>query len=177
MVGVAADALVIPVKVLNSRGSGSYSGVIAGVNYVGGNGKTGDVANMSLGGPVSDALDDAVESAAAKGIKFAIAAGNSAADAANYSPARANGTNIYTVSSMAKGDVWSSFSNFGNPPVDFCAPGSSILSTWKDGGYNTISGTSMAAPHVAGILLLGSVKSGGTVSGDPDGNPDTIATH
>ncbi|SEG00946.1 S8 family serine peptidase [Algoriphagus boritolerans] len=177
VVGVAADALVIPVKVLNSRGSGSYSGVIAGVNYVGGNGKTGDVANMSLGGPVSDALDDAVESAAAKGIKFAIAAGNSAADAANYSPARANGTNIYTVSSMAKGDVWSSFSNFGNPPVDFCAPGSSILSTWKDGGYNTISGTSMAAPHVAGILLLGSVKSGGTVSGDPDGNPDTIATH
>jgi subtilisin family serine protease len=169
VVGVAAGALVIPVKVLDSRGSGSYSGVIAGVNYVGANG-----GNMSLGGPVSQALDDAVLAASSK-VKFAIAAGNSSANAANYSPARVNGTNIYTVSSMAQGDKWSSFSNFGNPPIDYCAPGSSILSTWKDGGYNTISGTSMAAPHVAGILLLGTVKSGGTVSGDPDGNPDPIA--
>jgi hypothetical protein len=174
VVGVAAGALVVPVKVLDSRGSGSYSGVIAGVNYVGANGGTGDVANMSLGGPVSQALDDAVLAASSK-VKFAIAAGNSSANAANYSPARVNGTNIYTVSSMAQGDKWSSFSNFGNPPIDYCAPGSSILSTWKDGGYNTISGTSMAAPHVAGILLLGTVKSGGTVSGDPDGNPDPIA--
>lgn len=175
VVGVAAGALVVPVKVLNSRGSGSYSGVIEGVDYVGANGKSGDVANMSLGGPTSDALDAAVLAAANKGIRFAIAAGNSSANAGNYSPARVNGTNIYTVSSMAKGDNWSSFSNFGNPPVDYCAPGSSILSTWKGGGYNTISGTSMAAPHVAGILLLGSVKSGGTVKDDPDGNPDSIA--
>lgn len=174
VVGVAAGALVVPVKVLDSRGSGSYSGVIAGVNWVAGDAKSGDVANMSLGGPVSQALDDAVVAASSKA-KFAIAAGNSSANAGNYSPARANGTNIFTVSSMAQGDKWSSFSNFGNPPVDYCAPGSSINSTWKGGGYNTISGTSMAAPHVAGILLLGGLKSGGSVSGDPDGNPDPIA--
>lgn len=175
VVGVAAGALVVPVKVLDSRGSGSYSGVIAGVNYVGANGGTGDVANMSLGGPVSQALDDAVLAASSK-VKFAIAAGNSSANAANYSPARVNGINIYTISAMNSSDVFATFSNFGNPPIDFVAPGVSINSTWKDGGYNTISGTSMAAPHVAGILLFGgSVNSGGTVKNDPDGNPDTIA--
>ncbi|MBC6368750.1 S8 family serine peptidase [Algoriphagus sp. AK58] len=175
VVGVAAGAQVVPVKVLNSRGSGSYDGVIAGVNYVAGNAQAGDVANMSLGGPISEALDAAIIAASSK-VKFAIAAGNSSANAANYSPARVNGSNIFTVSSMATGDNWSSFSNFGNPPVDFCAPGSSINSTWKDGGYNTISGTSMAAPHVAGILLLGNnPRNGGQVKNDPDGNPDTIA--
>ncbi len=76
---------------------------------------------------------------------------------------------------MATGDVWSSFSNYGNPPVDFCAPGSSIYSTYKGGGYTTMSGTSMAAPHVCGLLLWGTVKTSGYVNGDPDGNPDPIA--
>lgn len=175
VVGVAAGAKVVPIKVLNSRGSGSYDGVIAGVDYVAANAQSGDVANMSLGGPVSQALDNAVIAAAGKGIKFTLAAGNEAKSATTSSPARANGPNIYTVSSMALGDKWSSFSNFGNPPVDFCAPGSSINSTWKGGGYNTISGTSMASPHVAGILLLGVIESGGNVNGDPDGNPDPIA--
>ncbi|WP_255345339.1 S8 family serine peptidase [Pontibacter sp. BAB1700] len=130
---------------------------------------------MSLGGPVSQALDDAVVAAASKGIKFALAAGNESTHASNSSPARANHANIYTVSAMNSSDSWASFSNYGNPPVDVCAPGVSINSTWMNGGYNTISGTSMASPHVAGLLLHGPLKTSGTVKNDPDGNPDPIA--
>lgn len=173
VVGVAAGATVVAVKVLDRRGSGSYSGVIAGVDYVGANGQAGDVANMSLGGGFSQSLNDAVI-AASSTVKFTLAAGNESTDAATKSPASANGPNIYTISSFAQGDTWSSFSNYGNPPVDFAEPGSSILSTYKDGGYATLSGTSMAAPHAAGILLLGGIRTDGTVSGDPDGNPDSI---
>lgn len=177
VVGVAPGATVVPVKVLDSRGSGSYSGVIGGVDYVSANGDSGDVANMSLGGPASQSLDDAVAAAASKGIYFSLAAGNDAADASNSSPARANGTSIFTISAMDSNDNYASFSNYGNPPVDYCAPGVSIKSTWRGGGYRTISGTSMAAPHVAGILLLGNIRTDGNVSGDPDGNADPIAVH
>lgn len=175
VVGVAAGATVVPVKVLDSRGSGAYSGVIAGVNHVAATGKSGDVANMSLGGPVSQALDDAVLAAAVKGVKFVIAAGNSGANAANYSPARVNGNNIYTISAMDSGGRLASFSNFGDPPVDFAAPGVAVNSTYKGGGYASISGTSMASPHVAGILLWGDVRADGTITGDKDSTPDPIA--
>lgn len=175
VVGVAPGATLVAVRVLDRRGSGSNSGVIAGVDYVAANGQPGDVANMSLGGGVSQALDDAVINAAATGVKFALAAGNETDDANNHSPARANGPNIYTISAMDINDNFASFSNYGNPPVDFCAPGVSIYSTWKDGGYNTISGTSMATPHVCGLLLLGNVATDGYVNGDPDGNADPIA--
>lgn len=175
VIGVAAGATVVAVRVLDSRGSGSYSGVIAGVEYVGGNGKDGDAANMSLGGPVSSALNDAVIKASAK-VKFALAAGNESDDANNHSPSSANGTNIYTVSAMDKLDVFAYFSNYGTS-VDFCAPGVAIQSLWKSGGMNTISGTSMAAPHVCGLLLLGTVNSDGAVINDPDKNSDPIAHH
>ncbi|WP_103665383.1 S8 family peptidase [Gracilimonas amylolytica] len=174
VIGVAAGATVIPVKVLDSRGSGSYSGVIAGVDHVGANGSNGDVANMSLGGPTSQALDDAVLAASSNGIKFVLAAGNESTDAYNSSPARVNGSNIYTISAMDSNDDWAYFSNYGNPPVDYAAPGVSINSTWKGGGYNSISGTSMASPHAAGVLLLGNASTDGNVNGDPDGNPDPI---
>ena len=177
VIGVAPGATVIPVKVLDSRGSGSYSGVIAGVDHVGANGKSGDVANMSLGGPVSQALDDAVLAASNKGIKFALAAGNESTHANNSSPARVNGANIVTISAMDSNNNWASFSNYGNPPVDYAAPGVSIKSTWKGGAYNTISGTSMASPHAAGVLLLGAARTDGTVNNDPDGNPDAIIVH
>ena len=175
VIGVAPGATVVAVRVLDRRGSGSISGVISGVDYVAANGQNGDVANMSLGGGVSTALDDAVINAAASGVKFALAAGNESDDANNHSPARANHANIYTVSAMDINDNFAYFSNYGNPPIEFCAPGVSISSTWKSGGYNTISGTSMAAPHVCGLLLLGNVGSDGTVNGDPDGNSDIIA--
>ncbi len=174
VVGVAAGAKVVAVKVLDRRGSGSYSGVIAGVDYVGSTASAGDVANMSLGGPASNALDDAVHAASNKGIWFVIAAGNDGKDANNYSPARVTGTYVYTISAMDSNDNWASFSNWGNPPIDYCAPGVSVNSTWINGGYRTISGTSMAAPHAAGVRLLGNPKTDGFVKNDPDGNPDPI---
>lgn len=174
VVGVAPGAPVVAVRVLDRRGSGSNSGVIAGVDYVATNGRPGDVANMSLGGGVSTALDNAVLTAAAGGVRFALAAGNESNNANNHSPARANGPNVFTVSAFAVNDRWASYSNYGNPPIDYAEPGSSIKSTWLSGGYNTISGTSMATPHLAGLLLQGTVSNGGTVSGDPDGNPDII---
>ncbi len=175
-IGVATNATVVAVRVLDRRGSGSTSGVIAGVDYVAASAASGDAANMSLGGGVSTALDNAVIAASAT-CPFALAAGNESSDANNSSPARANGPNIYTVSSMADGDSWSYFSNYGNPPVDYCAPGSSVYSCYKNGGYSTLSGTSMAAPHVCGILLIGGITTSGNVIGDPDGNPDPIAHH
>lgn len=175
VIGVAAGASVVAVRVLDSQGSGSYSGVIAGVEYVGASGSIGDAANMSLGGPVDSALNNAVITASAK-VKFALAAGNESDDANNHSPSSANGTNIYTVSAMDKLDVFAYFSNYGSS-VDFCAPGIAIQSLWKSGGMNTISGTSMAAPHVCGLLLLGTISSDGVVKNDPDGNSDKIAHH
>jgi subtilisin family serine protease len=176
VIGVAAGAPVVSVRVLDRRGSGTISGVVAGVDYVAANAKDIDVANMSLGGSASSTLDAAVLKAS-ESCKFAIAAGNDGKDANNYSPARVNGDNIFTVSAMNSSDSWASWSNFGNPPVDYCAPGVSINSTWKDGGYNTISGTSMAAPHVAGLLLLGNTTTDGWVKNDPDGNADLILVY
>lgn len=174
--GVSPGSTVVAVRVLDRRGSGSVSGVIAGVDYVGANGVAGDVANMSLGGGVSTALDNAVI-AASNPVKFVLAAGNESDNANNHSPARANGSHVYTISAMNSSNNWASFSNYGNPPIDYCAPGVAVFSTWKDGGYNTISGTSMAAPHAAGVLLLGNARTDGTVNGDPDGNADAIIVH
>ena len=176
VVGVAAEATVIPVKVLDSRGSGSYSGVVAGVNHVAQYGSEGDVANLSLGGPVSQVLDGAVLAAADEGILFVLAAGNDSADN-NSSPARVNHANVFTISAMDHADTFAYFSNYANPPIDYCAPGVKIKSTWKDGGYNIISGTSMAAPHAAGVLLLRNPSSDGSVKKDPDGNADAIIVH
>ena len=164
VVGVVPGTEVVAVRVLDRRGSGANSGVIAGVDYVAETGSSGDVANMSLSGGVSEALDAAVVAAASTGIRFTLAAGNQAVHASTRSPARANGEGIYTVASITQSGAWSSFSNYGSPPVDYAEPGSSVYSTYKNGGYATLSGTSMAAPHLAGILLAGEVASGGTVS-------------
>lgn len=177
VVGVAAGATVVAVKVLNRRGSGTMTDIIAGVDYVAANAQPGDAANLSLGGSVYDPIDEAVMNLGASGVFVALAAGNESDDANNHSPARANGANLYTISAMDIYDNFAYFSNYGNPPVDYCAPGVSVLSTYKSGGYATMSGTSMAAPHVCGLLLAtsGNLSSDGYVNGDPDGEPDPIA--
>lgn len=151
--GVAKNANVVGVRVLGCTGSGSNSGVIAGINWVANNATGPSVANMSLGGGASTATDTAVNNAVAQGITFVVAAGNDNANACNYSPARA--ANAITVGSTANNDGRSSFSNYGNC-LDIYAPGSGIKSAWynSSNATKTISGTSMASPHVAGVAAL-----------------------
>ena len=177
VVGVAAGATVVAVRVLDNSGSGYTSWVIAGVDYVAKNGNNGDVANMSLGGGPDSALDAAVL-AASKNVKFAIAAGNSSAYAGNYSPARVESDgNVYTISAYASNGSWASFSNYGYPdPVDYSCPGVSVLSLKAGGGTTTMSGTSMAAPHMAGLLLIGAIKTDGYVK-DSQGTNEPKAHH
>jgi len=175
VVGVAANAYVCSVRVLGASGSGSWSGIVDGVDYVAANGRSGDVANMSLGGSGEiAALTTAIQDAAQGGIRFAIAAGNDGENAASHTPANVDGSGIYTVSAIGQNNCLTSWSNYG-ADVEYAAPGSGILSTYKGGGTRSLSGTSMAAPHVAGILLLGGIRGDGTACGDPDGNPDPIA--
>lgn len=178
VIGVAPGASLVAVRVLDNSGSGSYSGVIKGIDYVAANAAVGDVANMSLGGPRSDTLNAAVINAAKKGIYFSIAAGNSSADAKDYSPASVDdpvaNPYMYTVSAIdATTDTFAWFSNYG-AVVDCAAPGVSVLSTRNGGGTTSMSGTSMAAPHVAGLLLLGVPVTNGFANNDPDGDPDPI---
>ncbi|HXH74526.1 MAG TPA: S8 family serine peptidase [Bacteriovoracaceae bacterium] len=175
--GVASNTSLIAVKVLTDTGSSSGSSVLAGLDYVYQNVKSGEVVNLSLGGGASTIMDDAVKRIATKGAWVVIAAGNSGAYAGNVSPARANGPRIYTISAYSSGDYHTSWSNYGNPPVDYSLPGNSILSTYLKGVYASLSGTSMAAPHMAGLLLLtnGLIRVGGYVKNDPDGVPDRIA--
>ena len=151
--GVAKGVTLVPVRVLNCRGSGTNSGVIAGVDWVAAQSFRPAVANMSLGGGASTALDNAVTNAVNAGITFVVAAGNSNVDACTASPARA--PSAITVGATTSTDARASYSNFGTC-VDIFAPGSSITSAWYKSNTqtNTISGTSMASPHVAGVAAL-----------------------
>ena len=151
--GVAKQVTLHAVRVLNCQGSGTNAGVIAGVDWVTANSPSPAVANMSLGGGASSALDSAVNNSINSGVSYAIAAGNSNANACNYSPARVAAAN--TVGSTTSTDARSSFSNYGTC-LDIFAPGSSITSAWSTSNTatNTISGTSMASPHVAGAIAL-----------------------
>jgi len=154
--GVAKKASVIPVRVLNCRGSGSNSDIIAAINWIIiTNESSTSVANLSLGGGVSSSLDTAINSLILDKVNVVVAAGNSSANACNYSPARV--PNAITVAASNSSDDFASFSNFGSC-VDIIAPGVSITSAWissrkcSSNCSNTISGTSMAAPHVAGAV-------------------------
>jgi len=176
VVGVAAGVPLVPIRVLDNTGYGADSGVTAAIDYVAGIAQPGDVINLSLeADSINPVMEQAVTAIADLGVRVVIAAGNNSANAGNYDPGRVNHTNVYTVSSFGSRDVFSRFSNYGNPPIDYAEPGENITSTYLNGGYATLSGTSMAAPHLAGILLLESTpRNGGAVKRDPDGNPDII---
>jgi len=161
VVGVSAGARVVPVKVLNNAGNGSFAALLNGLNHVAMYDIRGDVINMSLGGyPVSNcenvdpSLRNAIRNLGTAGTFVVMAAGNSGdcAGSSKTLPGCINGTNVFTVGSMTCEKACSGFSNWGNPSVDWVAVGSSVYSTYKGGGYATKGGTSMASPVVAGII-------------------------
>ncbi len=178
VLGIASNANLVALRVLDKEGKGTLSSVLQALSYINTNAKPGDVVNMSLGEEeISETLDRQVQAIAAKGILFAVAAGNDGKAANLFSPGRVNGDNIFTVSAIDSLDNFASFSNYGNDAVDFAAPGVRILSTYTDGRYARMSGTSMATPHLAGLLLLKgrSIGYSGFAVNDPDGTPDKIA--
>ena len=188
--GVAAGATVVPVKVLSNSGSGSWSALLSGLNHVAKYYLPGDVVNMSLGGPAPDWFTDAfiwwdvrkqsenaIRNLGNAGVFCVIAAGNDNQNANNVTPGRINGNRVYTISNMDSNRNIAASSNYGNPPVDYAAPGTDILSTYMGGGYAYMSGTSMATPFVSGILLInnGVIQTSGVVNTDKDAIKDPIA--
>ncbi|MFJ5140835.1 S8 family peptidase [Streptomyces sp. NPDC088707] len=166
--GVAKKAKIVGVRVLDNSGSGTTEQVVAGIDWVTRNAVKPAVANMSLGGGVDTALDTAVRNSIASGVTYAVAAGNDSSNASNYSPARVG--EAITVGSTTNTDARSSFSNYGTV-LDIFAPGSSITSSWNssDSATNTISGTSMATPHVAGAAAV-------YLAGNPTATPAQVST-
>lgn len=175
VVGIAAGVTVVPVRVLDNSGSGSMSGVIAGVDFIGqqwtdDNAHAGDCVNMSLGGSgTSQALDSAINNVASKGIIFSIAAGNSGTDISNYTPAQVQRPNVYTIAAIDSSSIPPYWSNYNTSVssytvggvtiptyVEYAMPGVDIVSTQAGGGVTSKSGTSMAAPHFCGMVLTGS---------------------
>ncbi|MEU1282219.1 S8 family serine peptidase [Streptomyces sp. NPDC005805] len=166
--GVAKKTKIVAVRVLDDNGSGTTEQVVAGIDWVTQNANGPSVANMSLGGGADEALDEAVRKAVASGITFGVAAGNESSDAGQSSPARVQ--EAITVASSTEADEQSDFSNYGEV-VDIYAPGSDITSAWNDSdeGTKTISGTSMATPHVVGAAAV-------YLAGHQDAAPADVAT-
>ncbi|WP_455352682.1 S8 family peptidase [Streptomyces sp. SYSU K217416] len=166
--GVAKKAKIVGVRVLNNQGSGTTAQVVAGIDWVTQNAVKPAVANMSLGGGADSALDTAVRNSIASGITYAVAAGNESTDASTKSPARVG--EAITVGATTSSDAKASYSNYGSV-LDIFAPGSSITSAWNssDTATNSISGTSMASPHVAGAAAL-------YLADNPSSTPSQVST-
>jgi subtilisin family serine protease len=162
--GVAKNVRLHAVRVLDCGGSGSWAGVIAGIDWVTANHVKPAVANMSLGGGASQAIDDAVRRSVAAGVTYVVAAGNSSADACNYSPARTG--EAITVGATDNTDARASWSNYGTC-LDIFGPGVNITSAYLNGGTTSMSGTSMASPHVAGAAAV-------YLEGNPGASPATV---
>ncbi|TJZ43482.1 S8 family peptidase [Streptomyces piniterrae] len=166
--GVAKKAKIVAVRVLNNSGSGTTAQVVAGIDWVTKNHSGPSVANMSLGGSADAALDTAVQNSIRSGVTYAVAAGNSGTDAQGFSPARV--PEALTVGATASDDARAGYSNYGSR-LDLFAPGSGITSAWKttDKATKTISGTSMATPHVTGAVAV-------YLAGHPSATPAQVAT-
>ena len=162
--GAAKAGKLVAVRVLDCSGSGTWSGVIAGINWVAANATGPSVANLSLGGGANSSVDDAVRNLISTGVTTVVAAGNSGKDACLYSPARV--AEALTVGATTSSDSRASYSNYGSC-IDFFAPGSSITSAKLGGGSTVKSGTSMAAPHVAGAAAL-------ALETSPTATPSTV---
>ncbi|GEB50116.1 MULTISPECIES: S8 family peptidase [Streptomyces] len=165
--GVAKKADVVAVRVLDDNGSGTTEQVVSGIDWVTKNAKSPSVANMSLGGGADEALDTAVQNSIKAGVTFAVAAGNESSDAGNSSPARV--PEALTVGATDNTDAQADFSNYGEV-VDLYAPGVDITGAWNSGddATDTISGTSMASPHVAGAAAV-------YLAGHKDATPDAVS--
>lgn len=195
IVGIAPGATVVSVRVCEDTGDCWTSDVKAGVEYVANEFSQGDVVNLSLGWDTDGSdpsvdiplptLENSITTAANNGLKFAIAAGNDSENTNNQSPARLNHSNIWTVSAFDNTGDFASFSNYGNPPVDYAGPGVSVPSLHIGGGWGygfsngSDDGTSYAAPHIAGLLLVNpnNIAADSTVDNDPDSNADPIAIY
>lgn len=176
--GVASGATLVALKVLNEDGDGLLSNVLDALAYVRRHAVAGEAVNISLGlNERSLILEREIQGIANNDIYVTLAAGNESKPARDYSPASTNGKNIFTVSAVDSLNHFASFSNYGNEVIDVAAPGVRVLSSYIFGRYAIMSGTSMASPHVTGLLLInnGKLNSSGTALHDPDGTGDPLA--
>jgi hypothetical protein len=177
VVGVAAGVPLVPIKIFfGRRAAFTYSGMLAGVDHLCKCASPGDVANLSFGGfDSSAAMDEAVVNISeSRKVWMVIAAGNSSLPATSYSPARVNGKYTITVSAIDAFNRYAWFSHFGFP-IKFAAPGVNVVSTWINSTYSNQTGTSMAAPHVSALRLLGEIETDGYSLNYPISQADPIA--